>query len=333
MPAKEAVFSSRRFLSGKAETGKILQDRLFDFGGFLELPLEFCRELLHPFLERHIVVNFGLFGADVAAGGEHVAVAGGFFQTGALTESGAVGVLVGVLLASPGVIRLGDAADLVVGKLAVRAINQCAEFASVDEQRLAATIPELAVLFVAGEKPQADGNLRGVKELAGECDHVIDRVLLDQLATDFRYQENHDRRPKPLIAPQRFRENSPLNASLAQWTGQTGRPTTRQQPVPVRYRTWVLCRHRARDGRDARGVGGLGTGRKEREMNFALRRRRLGMGRKEREMNFALRRRRVGTGRKEREMNLALRRRRLGMAHKKTRDESRVTNWSAGNRT
>jgi len=34
-------------------------------------------------------------------------------------------------------------------------------------------------LFAAGQEPEADGNLRRVEELAGEGDHAIDKVGLD----------------------------------------------------------------------------------------------------------------------------------------------------------
>ncbi len=38
----------------------------------------------------------------------------------------------------------------------------------------------LAGLLVAGQKPQADGNLRGVKQLAGQRDHAIHEVGFNQ---------------------------------------------------------------------------------------------------------------------------------------------------------
>ena len=53
--------------------------------------------MLHAFLERHVVIVFGLFGSDVAAGSEHVAVALDLFAAGALAETGDVGVLARVL--------------------------------------------------------------------------------------------------------------------------------------------------------------------------------------------------------------------------------------------
>jgi len=50
---------------------------------------------------------------------------------------------------------------------------------------LAATVPEAAVLLVAGDEPEADGDLRRIEELAGHGDHTVHEVRLDDVLADF----------------------------------------------------------------------------------------------------------------------------------------------------
>ncbi len=52
------------------------------------------------------------------------------------------------------------------------AVDEGAEFAGVDEEGLLAAVTEAAFGvggFIFREEPEADGNRRAVKELAGEC--------------------------------------------------------------------------------------------------------------------------------------------------------------------
>ena len=42
-------------------------------------------------------------------------------------------------------------------------------------------------MLVFGEEPEADGNLRGVEELARERDHAIDQVSLDDGFADLAF--------------------------------------------------------------------------------------------------------------------------------------------------
>ena len=42
-------------------------------------------------------------------------------------------------------------------------------------------------LFVFGQEPEADGDLGGVEELAGQGDHAVDEVVLDQLLADLAF--------------------------------------------------------------------------------------------------------------------------------------------------
>src|SRR5439155_1649306 len=54
----------------------------------------------------------------------------------------------------------------------------------VDEEHLASAVAEAVVALVAREKPQAHGNLSGVKELPGQRDHAVDEVSLDDCVAD-----------------------------------------------------------------------------------------------------------------------------------------------------
>src|SRR3954454_20676867 len=49
---------------------------------------------------------------------------------------------------------------------------------------MAPAIPEPAVLVVAGDEPETNGELRGVEELAGQGDHAIDQIGLDDVLAD-----------------------------------------------------------------------------------------------------------------------------------------------------
>ena len=86
-----------------------------------------------------------------------MAVLADLLQRRALAEAGNIGVRARVLLAAPGVVRAGDAGDVLVGQLAVGAVHHATELARVDEEHLAAAVAELAVLAVAREEPEAGG--------------------------------------------------------------------------------------------------------------------------------------------------------------------------------
>ena len=63
------------------------------------------------------------------------------------------------------------------------AVDEGAEFAGVDEEGLFAAVAEVAFGvggFVFREEPEADGNLCAVEELAGEGDHAVHEVGLDE---------------------------------------------------------------------------------------------------------------------------------------------------------
>ena len=77
-------------------------------------------------------------------------------------------------------------------------VDERAHLARVDEQRFAAAVPD-AIRHVASwrftfraaltlcEEPEADGNLRAVEELAGQGDHAVHEVGLDDAPADFAF--------------------------------------------------------------------------------------------------------------------------------------------------
>ena len=153
--------------------------------GFGALVAPLGGEAGHFFGEGFAVVGLG-FDADVAAGGEDVSVRADFVERGAFAEAGDVLVLVGALGAAPGVVGVGDAAQLVVAQVAVGAVEHMAEFAGVDKEYFAASVAQLfGRAAAAGEEPEAGGDLGGVEELPGQGDHAVDEVGFDQLLADF----------------------------------------------------------------------------------------------------------------------------------------------------
>ncbi len=84
----------------------------------------------------------------------------------------------------------GDLLQVGVGQFAVDAVDEGAEFAGVDEEGVLAAVAEAAFGvggFVFREEPEADGDLGAVEELAGEGDHAIDEVGLDEGAADVAF--------------------------------------------------------------------------------------------------------------------------------------------------
>ena len=81
----------------------------------------------------------------------------------ALAETGNVGVFLCALIASPGMVGIGDAGDVFFRQLAVGAVGHAAQFTRVDEQDFTATVTEPAFPPVAGEKPKTCRYLRRVE--------------------------------------------------------------------------------------------------------------------------------------------------------------------------
>ena len=97
-----------------------------------------------------------------------------------------------MLVAAPGVVGGDDLLEVGVGQFAVDAVDEGAEFAGVDEEGLlcGATVPRAGLpsrVFVFREEPEADGNLRAVEELAGEGDHAVHEVGLDDGLADVAF--------------------------------------------------------------------------------------------------------------------------------------------------
>ncbi len=59
-----------------------------------------------------------------------------------------------------------------------------AHFPRIDEERLTTLRAAIFGRFVFRQKPKADGNLRAVEELAGEGDHAVHEVGLNEGAAD-----------------------------------------------------------------------------------------------------------------------------------------------------
>ena len=97
-------------------------------------------------------------------------------------------------------ICVGDAGDVGVGQFAMHAVDQRAELAGVDEECFAAAVAcgwlsvaagfrrlTAYATFAACQEPQADGNLRAVKELAGQRDHAVDQIGVDDRFADLSF--------------------------------------------------------------------------------------------------------------------------------------------------
>lgn len=95
-------------------------------------------------------------------------------------------------------IGLDDTVDILLGELAVNAVDEGAHFPGVDEEGLApAVADELRIFgvrslyraggFISSQEPEADGDLGGVEELAGECDHAVYEVCLDEGFSDLAF--------------------------------------------------------------------------------------------------------------------------------------------------
>lgn len=104
---------------------------------------------------------------------------GNLLNARATAEAGDIPILARVPFAAPRVVRSGDARDLFVSQLAVRAVNQHAQLARVIEERVAAAVAELAVLLVPRQKPEARRNLRVVEKLRRQRDHAVHQIGLD----------------------------------------------------------------------------------------------------------------------------------------------------------
>src|SRR5207249_3598899 len=148
----------------KAEFLQVCRDRRVQPRRFCLLFPELLRKSVHLFSERLAVV-FRCLCADVTSGREHMAVLADVLDAGVEAKAWDVCIFAGVSVATPGMIGPGDLRDLVVDQLSVNAIDQRPHLASIDEQRSTAAVAKSAIPFIAGEKPQADGNLCRIEKL------------------------------------------------------------------------------------------------------------------------------------------------------------------------
>ena len=124
-------------------------DGLLQLRGLGKLGVQFGNEARHFFL-KGVAVVFDFLGADVAAGGEDVAVGGDFCGGGGFAEAGDVCIGCGPLspalsregrggkaVTTPGVISIRDSCYVRIGEFSMDSIDQCAEFSRVNEKRFA----------------------------------------------------------------------------------------------------------------------------------------------------------------------------------------------------
>lgn len=177
-----------------AKSLEVLADGSFQLGRFLKLTCEFRDKARHFFLERFAVVR-DIRRADIAAGGEDETVlldllrGGGFAESGFVRVAGrgdALPLIVEYLnhgVTPPDVIRFGDPPDILTGEFAVHPADHTAHLPGVDEEGFATAIPAFAIVLVARKEPEADRDLSGVKQLAGQGDHAVHEIgLNDRLA-------------------------------------------------------------------------------------------------------------------------------------------------------
>lgn len=139
-------------------------------------------------------VKAAAMGSDIATRREDVAMCGDVCGSGRFAETGFIRITgiqnvfsliveeFGYCIPSPRMIGSGDSVDVRIGKFAMHSIDKGAEFAGVDEESLLPAVAEIsfyARVLAARQKPKADRNLRAVKELAGESDHVVLRFAQD----------------------------------------------------------------------------------------------------------------------------------------------------------
>ena len=69
----------------------------------------------------------------------------------------------------------------------MNAVNHRAEFAGINEKHFAAPVFETVVPLVAGNEPEANRNLRGVKKLSRQRHHAIHQVGVNDGLADFAF--------------------------------------------------------------------------------------------------------------------------------------------------
>ena len=174
-----------RSLQRESKSVEVLRDGGVEPCAFRLMLAQICDEALHLVGERLAVV-LRRRSADVAARRQHMLVPSNLLERDAPAETRLV--FVSVRLTAPTVVRVGDPGDVVASQLPVGAINHSTKFAGIDEQDFATPVPQpAAAVFqrgvlpraprlrspVAGEKPEACRDLRGVEELTRQGDHAV----------------------------------------------------------------------------------------------------------------------------------------------------------------
>ncbi len=112
------------------------------------------------------------------------------FEGGGFAVAGLVLVVAVFLFAPPGVVGASDGGDVVFVEFLLRPADHGAQLAGIDEEGFAFAVSIVAFavgLLVFGQKPEADRDLGGVEELAGQGDHAVDEVVLDELLADLAF--------------------------------------------------------------------------------------------------------------------------------------------------
>ncbi len=69
----------------------------------------------------------------------------------------------------------------------MNAVDQGAEFTSVDEEGLFTAVTPSAIVFVFREEPEANGYLRALEKLSRESDHAVYEVGVDDCAANVAF--------------------------------------------------------------------------------------------------------------------------------------------------
>lgn len=182
-----------------------------------ELRLKLLLQRPEPAGKGRLVLILRL-GPHFAARGQDKAVGPKFLVAGGFGKAGNVGIS---LAQTPSMIGFGNLADVGIGKIFPGAVHQEAQFAGVDEQHLAAPVPQFAVLreavrLVTRQKPQAGRDLRGIDQLLRQGDHAIRHLALDHRARHILRQSEATRHG-PIRPSRRQAPSEPNLWSQACW--------------------------------------------------------------------------------------------------------------------
>lgn len=150
------------------------------------MPVERLTHLGHLGFEGDAII-FHCRRAHITTWREDIVVLPDVFKLGGFAIACLVFVVAVFLFTPPGVVGFGDGRDVFGVEFLVRAADHGADLAGIDEECLAFAVAVAAFavgFFVFGQEPEADGDLGGVEELAGQGDHAVDEVVLDHLLAD-----------------------------------------------------------------------------------------------------------------------------------------------------